>query len=572
MGCATPVAQADLMTPTILPPSRTALATPTLPDTPMATPASILTPTTPPTPTAIPTIAIPLLTRTLTPPQVPTATLTPSPLDGLPERVIADPFGVNIHFTHALPGELNLLAAAGFRWVRMDLFWNTIEYEPGRYNFSEYDALVAALTPRDIRLIFVLDYGNPLYDDGFAPHSPTGRAAFARFAAAAVRRYRGKGIIWEIWNEPNLDHFWSPTADVERYGTLLLETVAAIRRADPTALVVAPATSGYDWPFWTALGARGVFTKLDAVTVHSYGLETPEQVGPLYVQLTAFLQRYSPQTKLPILSGEWGYSSVKGGLSEEQQAQYLVRQWLINLAHDVNLSIWYDWRDDGIDPADVEQNFGTVHHDLSPKPAYHAAQTLLKTLAGYRFMRRIPSEQSSDYILLLQKESHVALAMWTTDKAHPITLPIPVAEVESVTMTGARETLPVPNDGVTVNITASPRYLLFDVEQLIPFWSSWRPEESLQCLSAGSEGDVYVIFDKMPLSVFGTMQVRLQGEVRGSVPVITRPMEEHPVRIPVEIGGLKGNVPAEIVFLMPDGTQPPLHAAAIWLLIGEHAP
>jgi hypothetical protein len=213
VGCAAPVAQADLMTPA---PSTTVTASPI--PTITATFIPTLTPTATATPTLIPTIVIPILTQTVTPTIAPAEVMPTSIPNTLPERVIPEPFGVNIHFTRALPGELSLLAATGIRWVRMDMFWNTIEQEQGRYTFGEYDALVAAMAQRGIRIIFILDYGNPHYDYGFAPHSPEARAAFVRFAAAAVRRYQGKGIIWEIWNEPNLDHFWAPQADVERYG------------------------------------------------------------------------------------------------------------------------------------------------------------------------------------------------------------------------------------------------------------------------------------------------------------------------------------------------------------------
>jgi len=566
LGCAAPVAQAD---PNLPLPS-TAMYTPsptvTFTATPTATPSPTPTPTN--TPTPIPTISIPLLTRTLMPTDTPTPDRTPLPLWELPERVIPEPFGVNIHFTQALPGELSLLAGGGFRWVRMDLLWNTVEQTPGHYDFREYDALVTSMAQRGIRILFILDYGNPLYDYGFPPHSPEGRTAFARFAAAAARHYRGKGIIWEIWNEPNLNHFWPPQADVERYGALLLETADAIRRADPTAFIVAPATSGYDWPFWTALGKMGAFEKLDAVTVHSYGLEIPEQVGPLYIQLAAFLRRYSPAWKLPVLSSEWGYTSVRGGISEEQQAQYLVRQWLVNLAHDVNLSIWYDWRNDGVDPAEIEQNFGTVDYDLVPKPAYYAARTLLKTLDGYRFMRRIPLERPDDYLLLFQKEMQVALALWTTGEAHTLILPLSVDDVKTVMLTGVVGVTPSQGGGLAVAVDQSPRYLLFREDQSATFLGGWRPVESLQWLPADGGSGVHVIFDHAPISKFGEIQVRVQGTVRGTAAVVTHPMEELHVYVPVDVGGLQDNVPAEVIFIPPDGAMLPLQSAAIWLLIG----
>lgn len=559
-GCVAPVAQADPMTPvasaTSVLPTQTTTSTPTLTPTPTATA----------TPTPIPTIVIPILTQTVTP-TVAAAEVTPMPIPNtLPERVIPEPFGVNIHFTRALPGELSLLAGGGYRWIRMDMFWNTIEQEQGHYAFGEYDALVAAMAQRGIRIIFILDYGNPHYDHGFAPHSPEARAAFTRFAAAAARRYQGKGIIWEIWNEPNLDHFWSPQADVQRYGTLLLQTVAAIRRADPTALIVAPGTSGFDWPFWTALGDMGAFTRLDAVTVHPYGIEIPEAVGPYYVQWAALLHRYSPAWKIPLLSGEWGYSSVRGGISEEQQAQNLTRQWLVNLLYDVNLSIWYDWRNDGIDTTDIEQNFGTVHHDLSPKPAYRAAQTLLTTLDGYRFMRRIPLDSSDDYLLLFGKEGRAALALWTITETHTIVLPLAVDEVALLKMTGARSTLPGSDAGLVIEIDQSPRYVLFRADQAASQLAGWRPYETLQPLRAEEEYSVRVIFESAPLSTFGEVQVWVQDEMRGTAEIVTRPMEEKQVRIPVDVTDLTGNIPAELVFIPADGALLPLQSAGIWLL------
>ncbi|MEJ5309681.1 MAG: cellulase family glycosylhydrolase [Anaerolineae bacterium] len=565
-GCVAPAAQADPMMSASL---ATATALPTSTIVATSTPTPTLTPAPTATPTPIPTIVIPILTQTMTP-TVASAEVTPAPFpDTLPERVIPQPFGVNIHFTRALPGELDLLAKGGFRWVRMDLFWNTVEQEQGRYNFGEYDALVAAMAQRGIRLIFILDYGNPRYDYGFAPHSPEARAAFTRFAAAAVRRYRGKGILWEVWNEPNLDHFWSPQADVQRYGTLLLQTIAAIRQADPAAYIVAPATSGFDLPFWTALGDMGAFTKLDAVTVHPYGLEIPEQAGLHYMALATLLHRYSPAWKIPVLSSEWGYSSVRGGISPEQQAQNLTRQWLVNLLYDVNLSIWYDWRNDGVDTADIEQNFGTVHYDLSPKPAYRAARTLLTTLDGYRFMRRIPLDSADDYLLLFAKEGQGALALWTITETHTIVLPLAVEEASLVTMMGERSMLSGGDGGLAVEVDPSPRYVLFRADQATPTLTGWRPYETLQQLRAEEGYSVRVIFEAAPLSTFGEMQVWVGSEMRGTLPVVTRPMEEKQLRIPVDVTGLTGNVPAEVVFIPPDGALLPLQVASIWLLLDQ---
>ncbi len=40
-------------------------------------------------------------------------------------------------------------------------------------------------------MYFILDYGNPLYDDGLAPHTAEGIAAFTNFAFAAGTHFNG---------------------------------------------------------------------------------------------------------------------------------------------------------------------------------------------------------------------------------------------------------------------------------------------------------------------------------------------------------------------------------------------
>src|SRR2546429_4317411 len=80
--------------------------------------------------------------------------------------VIPNGFGVNIHFTDPQPGEMKMLAESGVRWVRMDFKWELTESAKGRYDFAPYDRLMSALAPSGLRALFILDYGNPLYDDG----------------------------------------------------------------------------------------------------------------------------------------------------------------------------------------------------------------------------------------------------------------------------------------------------------------------------------------------------------------------------------------------------------------------
>jgi hypothetical protein len=114
------------------------------------------------------------------------------PTPGLPDPT--DPvagMGVNIHFTDPRPGELEMLARAGFHWVRMDFAWAATEKTSGAYDFSAYDRLLTRLDEFHIRALLILDYENQLYDNGLPSHTPAGRAAFARWAGGRRRISRG---------------------------------------------------------------------------------------------------------------------------------------------------------------------------------------------------------------------------------------------------------------------------------------------------------------------------------------------------------------------------------------------
>jgi hypothetical protein len=371
--------------------------------------------------------------------------------------VIPGGFGVNIHFTRAGADELRTLSESGVRVIRMDFAWSRVERAKGEYDFSAYDGLAADMNNLGIRCLFILDYGNRLYDDNLSPHTDEGRAAFARFAGAAAKHFAGKGILWEIWNEPNIAQFWKPRPSAEDYSALALATIEAVRDADPNAFIMGPASSTFPWAFFETMGQRGVFGKLDAVSVHPYRRTDPETVEADYARLRALLDRHAPGRSIPIVSGEWGYTTLD--VSEEKQADYLVRQRLVNLWLQVPVSVWYDWKDDGADPKEREHHFGTAYRDLKPKPSYIAGKTLADTLAGYRFVRRVETENPKDYILVFRNDfGHIAQVAWTIAEAHSINIDAS-GDLIIVSRDGQRRSAHSQR-GFEIQLSASPQYVL----------------------------------------------------------------------------------------------------------------
>lgn len=368
----------------------------------------------------------------------------------LPGLVLPAGVGVNIHFVRGHTNDLDMIAAAGFKFVRMDFSWGATEQKKGEYTWTEYEELVANLEKRGLRALFILDYSNDLYEGSVAsvhpitheeqpgtasPQHPESVAAYARWAGAAAKQFRGRQVIWEIWNEPNI-FFWKPKPDVKQYSTLAVAAAKAIRHQVPKAKIIGPAASTFDWAFFEEFFKSGVLEYLDAVSVHPYRAPNspPETVTEDYKKLRELIQHFAPGGKkdMPIISGEWGYSSSTSGVLQEVQAQYLVRQQLVNLLNEVPLSIWYDWKNDGTDRGESEQNFGTVTADLKPKPAYQAVRTLTHEFFGYQILRRAETG-SQDYVLVCVNNSGgCKLAAWTTGRTHSIAVEMPLKGVRRV--------------------------------------------------------------------------------------------------------------------------------------------
>ena len=400
----------------------------------------------------------------------------------IPRPVLPAGVGVNIHFVTGHEQELDLIAAAGFKFVRMDFHWETIERRKGQYDWAGYEKLLANLDKRGLRAILILDYSHPLYERAVtspdplshvprrataSPQNPESVAAFARWAAASARHFRGRHVLWEIWNEPN-GNFWAPRPDAGQYTALALATARAVREADPRATIIGPASSGFPWEFLETFLKSGVLEYLDAVSVHPYRNphKAPETAAADYARLRSLVERYAPASKreqLPILSGEWGYSSFTHGVSLETQAAFAARQQLSNLLNGVPLSIWYDWQNDGPDPNENEHNFGTVLPDLTPKPAYTAIRTLTHELRGYRIVRQVACPGGEDYLLVCAGPGYrKKLVAWTLGEPHQVRVPITLFgrnRLSGTTSDGTCFKSRIDSGRLLLDLTPAPQYV-----------------------------------------------------------------------------------------------------------------
>ncbi len=414
---------------------------------------------------------------------------------------IPDGLGVNIHWTDPRPGEMRMLAATGLHWIRMDFFWNATETVRGKYNFTAYHNLVKMAQHYHMQVFFVLDYGNPLYQHGKFPTTSTARHAFSAWAAAAVDSFRGNGVVWEMWSEPDggSGNGGIPI-DPQAYAKLAVETGQAIYRTDRHAYFIGPGVAwmqrpwkgGQTWIQWLFKG--GVLNVFDAVSVHPYRKRPPETVMADYCRFQRVVADYAPSgSSLQLVSSEWGYPSAPrwffgSGYSRSAQARLLAREFLINLMCHIPISIWYDWHDDGPATGDIrfterggivdaktpdpEFHFGLVgftyhahrHYVYTPKPAFFACRTLTQTLRGFHFDKRIKEHNPSVFVLVFARGKQRRWVAWSVvsppSGRATVTLRVPRGNYRIINYLGDRQIRTrVGATGLKLRLSTGPQYV-----------------------------------------------------------------------------------------------------------------
>jgi hypothetical protein len=340
------------------------------------------------------------------------------------DRAVPAGLGVNVHFTDGHESDLDLIKAMGFRLVRTDVLWSEVERARGHYDWGPYDALIGNAYRRGLTPLLILAYSNPLYASQWKggrgrldwayepPITISARNAFVAFARAAAERYRGR-VIWEIWNEPN-QTFGKP-ARLDAYMALAAEACRAMRAVNPDAAIIGPASAGFAMKFLEDFIRNDTEDCFDGVSVHPYRDWDPDSAFIDWHRLHAAIARgRHRRTKLAIDS-EWGYSVQSGPWTEQRQAEYVMRLYLTDLLADVAITIIYDWRNDGLDPHDKEQNFGLLDFYGKPKPVADALIAMIRALDGSTALGKIKASARAAAVAFGTPNGPLKIAAWSVD-------------------------------------------------------------------------------------------------------------------------------------------------------------
>ncbi|HVU14877.1 MAG TPA: hypothetical protein VHD90_26565 [Phototrophicaceae bacterium] len=344
------------------------------------------------------------------------------------QHVGVNPYGVNTFLEQEVDPakreqQVQMIAAAGFHWVRQEIPWEDIEIS-GRGDFQDsrnaasigvvdawakYDNIVDLVQKYGLELEVRIDkapawtHANPDPNlGGFVP--PDNWDDYINFLTTFAQRYKGKIHDYQIWNEPNIYPEWGNNdVNAQAYTNVLCRAYKALKQVDPSNVVISAALAPTvslagqnlnEFIFLQQMYDDGVKGCFDVMSTQGYGFfsgPTDQRMRPTTLTFARNLDLRdvmvaNGDADKPIWISEAGWNPVDapdvpempnrdqfGSVTPDQAARYLPlayqraqQEWpWVGVIND-----WFFKR-----PSDADKNqpyyyFRMVEPDFTPLPIY----------------------------------------------------------------------------------------------------------------------------------------------------------------------------------------------------------
>jgi len=355
-----------------------------------------------------------------------------------------NPFGINAFLEQEVEEwkreqSLQMIADAGFHWIRQEFPWEDIEIH-GKGDFvdrrndldgdgqidavdawAKYDHIVDLAGQYGLEVVARLS--NPpawtrADGDAQCPKAPPDDLTdWCDYVYTVVSRYRGRVRYYQLWNEPNIyDEWGEQPVDPEGYTRLLCEGYRRAKEADPDAVIISgalaptvslhpgpgPGTGLNDLVFLQRMYDAGAADCFDVLSVNDYMLwsgPTDHRMQPLNINFARpvyirDIMVANGDAAKPVWISEMNSNAVPhdpdiqdwvryGQVTPEQQARYAVLAYQRAMEEWPWVGVVNFWFFKRASDAERDQSwyyFRMVEPDFTPLPVYETMREYTASL------------------------------------------------------------------------------------------------------------------------------------------------------------------------------------------------
>jgi exo-beta-1,3-glucanase (GH17 family) len=186
--------------------------------------------------------------------------------------------------------------------------------------------------------------------------------------------------LYEVGNEPDINYFWQPTANVASYSAFLKMVSPVIRQTNSQAKIISAGLTPSDpVSFVNGMYANGAKGYFDYLGYHPYTWPvgpdntTNNRTFNMVQTLHQIMLANGDDKHIMITEVGWPSTTESGGVTEQTQTTYIDRVFKKIMVDDytyVDFACIYDFKDDGTSKTNPEQNFGILKYDYKKKPSF----------------------------------------------------------------------------------------------------------------------------------------------------------------------------------------------------------
>lgn len=341
---------------------------------------------------------------------------------------------------------MTLQKACGFKYLRCHGIFNeemktVVRNQDGSlsYDWTRVDAFIDQLAKAKLK---------PFVEFGFMPEPlasgtqtifwwkgnvtpPKSHEEWADYITAFLRHQIAKRGLkevrswyFEVWNEPNLDGFW--TGKLEGYYKLYESSARAVKAVDPQLRVGGPATAGMGWIPELLTYCRDNKVPLDFIASHSYAAyqgfldekgegggtvlaTNPESLISEFSRAREDINK-SAFPKIPLFITEWGPSySPRDPIHDSYVCAPFILEKVRQCERVVDgISYWAfsdQFEEPGPPNEPIHGGFGLMNVDGLKKPAFYAYSFLARLLP-----KEIPT--GNDRLIVTKEGDSFRILAW----------------------------------------------------------------------------------------------------------------------------------------------------------------